>query len=202
MFNAKIVWANFVISLSRQFLRTTLTVPENNPLWSGGWAMRSALPEAESSPRNAKALRRAVVGLIASVGAFLAFGMTPLAMMPSAHADEFELIVDPIIDSLSSVDPTLAVDMTGWLANLDSALAAAWDAVDALEPGSWRGRYCGIQRSWRARHGCRFCDVNGRPFDTWLTALSRTGLTARWVSRWTLRSNDGSPGRSLRGQRR
>ena len=41
-------------------------------------------------PRNAKALRRAVVGLIASAGAFLAFGMTPLAMTPSAHADEFD----------------------------------------------------------------------------------------------------------------
>src|SRR5271166_1275050 len=80
--------------------------------------------------RNAKALRRAVVGLIASAGAFLAFGMTPLAMTPSAHADEFDVIVDPIINSISSVDPTLAVDMTGWLANLDSALAAA-SSVDA-----------------------------------------------------------------------
>ena len=64
--------------------------------------------------RNAKALRRAVVGLIASAGAFLVFGMTPLAMTmtPSAHADEFDVIIDPIINSISSIDPTLAVDMT------------------------------------------------------------------------------------------
>ena len=80
--------------------------------------------------RSRNALRRAVVGLIASFGAFLAFGMTPSATTPSAHADEFDVIIDPIINSLSSVDPTLAVEMTGWLANLDSALAAA-SSVDA-----------------------------------------------------------------------
>src|SRR5277367_2455511 len=82
-------------------------------------------PKRNRRPRNAKALRRAVVGLIASAGAFLAFGITPLAMTPSAHADEFDVIIDPIINAISSIDPTLAVDMTGWLASLDSALAAA-----------------------------------------------------------------------------
>ena len=65
--------------------------------------------------RNAKALRRAVVGFIASAGAFLAFSMTPLAMTPSAHADEFDLIVDPIINSISSIDPTLGTDLTAVL---------------------------------------------------------------------------------------
>src|SRR5271155_2918724 len=98
---------------------------------SGGWEMAGQrCPKRNRRSRNAKALRRAVVGLIASAGAFLAFGMTPLAMTPSAHADEFDVIIDPIINSLSSVDPTLAVDMTGWLANLDSALAGA-SSVDA-----------------------------------------------------------------------
>src|SRR5271155_5746887 len=92
-------------------------------------------PKRNRRSRNAKALRRAVVGLIASAGAFLAFGMTPLAMTPSAHADEFDLIIDPIINSLSSVDPTLAVDMTSWLANLDSALAAA----SSFDPSSLAG---------------------------------------------------------------
>src|SRR3984957_15112834 len=86
---------------------------------------RHLCPKRNRRPRNAKALRRAVVGLIASAGAFLAFGMTP-----SAHADEFDVIIDPIINSVSTVDPTLAVDMTGWLANLDSALAVA-SSVDA-----------------------------------------------------------------------
>ena len=78
-------------------------------------------PKRNRRPRNAKALRRAVAGLIASAGAFVAFGMTPLAMTPSAHADEFELIVDPIVNSISSIDPTLGTDLTVALANLDSA---------------------------------------------------------------------------------
>ena len=54
--------------------------------------------------RNAKARRRRVVGLGMSAGAFLAFGLIPLATAPAAHADEFELIIDPIINSLARVD--------------------------------------------------------------------------------------------------
>ena len=78
-------------------------------------------------PRNAKALRRAVVGLIASASAFLAFGMTPLAMTPSAHADEFDVIVDPIINSISSIDPTLGTDLTAVLG--DFTTSSGWDSV-------------------------------------------------------------------------
>src|ERR1700758_394553 len=78
-------------------------------------------------PRNAKAVRRAVVGLIASAGAFLAFGMTPLAMTPSAHADEFDVIIDPIINSISSIDPTLGADLTAALG--DFTTSSGWDSV-------------------------------------------------------------------------
>src|SRR5271155_1003443 len=100
---------------------------------SGGWEMAGQrCPKRNRRPRNAKALRRAVVGLIASAGAFLAFGMTPSAMTPSAHADEFELIIDPIINSISSIDPTLGTDLTAALANLDSAFAGA----AAFDPSS------------------------------------------------------------------
>ena len=52
-------------------------------------------------------------------------GMGPLAGAPAANADVLDTILDPIINSLSSLDPTLAVDATGWIAGLDSALAAA-----------------------------------------------------------------------------
>lgn len=107
--------------------------------------------------RNAKALRRAVVGLIASAGAFLAFGMTPLAMPPSAHADEFELIVDPIINSISSIDPALGTDLTAGLANLDSALAGA----AAFDPSSAAGSLGALSN----------------PFDTWLH-----GLEQDWIN--------------------
>ena len=71
--------------------------------------------------RSAKARRRRrVAGLTSGAGAFVTFGLSPLAAAPPAHADVLDVILDPIINSLSSVDPTLAVDATGWLASLDS----------------------------------------------------------------------------------
>ena len=47
--------------------------------------------------------------------------MTPLAMTLSAHADEFELIVDPIINSISSIDPTLGADLTAALGDFTTS---------------------------------------------------------------------------------
>jgi hypothetical protein len=49
----------------------------------------------------------------------------PLLNTPLAKADGFDAIVDPIINSLASVDPMLAVDVTSWLANADAALSVA-----------------------------------------------------------------------------
>src|SRR5277367_3715041 len=88
---------------------------------------RQLCPKRNRRSRNAKVLRRAVVGLVASAGAFLAFGMTPLAMTPSAHADEFDLIIDPIINSISSIDPTLGTDLTAALG--DFTTSSGWDSV-------------------------------------------------------------------------
>ena len=99
--------------------------PRRIPLTLG-----TACPKRNRRSRNAKALRHVVVGSIASAGAFLPFGITPLA-----HADELDVIIEPLINSLASVDPTLGADMTGWLANLDSALAGA-AAVDTIECGA------------------------------------------------------------------
>jgi len=79
--------------------------------------------------RNAKVRRRGrMAGFGTTAGAALAFGLTPLATAPAASADGLDVILDPIINSLSSVDPTLGVDLTGWVAGLDSALAAASSA--------------------------------------------------------------------------
>ena len=66
------------------------------------------------------------------LGAVLAFWLGPWGVAPPAHADELDAILDPIINSLSSVDPTLGADASGWLANVDSALAAA----SAFDPSS------------------------------------------------------------------
>ena len=71
--------------------------------------------------RNAKARRRQVLGAGTTAGAFLAFGMTPLATAPAAHADVFDVIIDPIINSMLSsitsldalvgIDPSSAFDL-------------------------------------------------------------------------------------------
>src|SRR5581483_1265902 len=109
-------------------------------------------------PRSAKALRRAAVGLIASAAAFLAFGVIPSAMTPSAHADEFELIVDPIINSISSIDPALGTDLTAGLANLDSALAGA----AAFEPSNAASSLSALSTDVAS------ATSTANPFDAWL----------------------------------
>src|SRR6201986_5301163 len=51
--------------------------------------------------RSAKARRR-VVGLSSGVGAFLALGMTQLAAAPTVKADEFDAILEPIINAITA----------------------------------------------------------------------------------------------------
>jgi hypothetical protein len=64
--------------------------------------------------------RRRVVGLGAAVGAFLAAATTPLANEPAAHADGFDLILEPIINSIAG-------SLTGLVGPLTSL-----DAVSSL----------------------------------------------------------------------
>jgi endoglycosylceramidase len=68
--------------------------------------------------------RRRVLGLGATAGAFFAFGLTPLATAPAANADELEVILDPIINSLSGIDPTLGADLGALAASFDPTFAA------------------------------------------------------------------------------
>ncbi|MGA8332859.1 MAG: hypothetical protein WB777_26785, partial [Mycobacterium sp.] len=68
---------------------------------------------------------RRIIGLSGATSAFLTYGLSPILTLPPAKADGFDIIIDPIINSLSGVDPAIALDMTSWLANLDAALAAA-----------------------------------------------------------------------------
>jgi Phosphoesterase family len=94
--------------------------------------------------RGAKARRR-VVGLSSGVGAFLALGMTPLAAVPAAHADEFDAILEPIINAITGslgdvAAGSAAVPELGslGLGATDSAVAAASPA-DALQ---------GLEQDW------------------------------------------------------
>jgi hypothetical protein len=98
---------------------------------------------------NGKAHRRRVIGPVAAAGAFLATAMPPLATAPAAHADGFDSIIDPIINSIASslsglidplagfgavpgVDPAdLAASGNLGVGAADSALVAASDPSSA-----------------------------------------------------------------------
>ena len=68
--------------------------------------------------------RNLAIGGGSAVGAFLAFGMTPLAAAPPAHADIEDLIFEPIINSLAGIDPTLGVDLTSLVDSFDPSFAS------------------------------------------------------------------------------
>ena len=70
---------------------------------------------SKKSRRAAKGkARRAAFGLSGGAGAFLAFGLTPLASVPPAHADGLDAIIDPILNSIlssvTSFDALLGID--------------------------------------------------------------------------------------------
>ncbi len=65
------------------------------------------------------------LGLSAAASTFITFSLSPLITMPVAKADGEDIIIDQIINSLSAVDPTAAVDMSSWLSSLDAALQGA-----------------------------------------------------------------------------
>ena len=65
------------------------------------------------------------IGLSAAAGTFITFSLSPLVHMPVAKADGEDIIIDQIINSLSAVDPTAALDMSSWLSSLDAALQGA-----------------------------------------------------------------------------
>jgi len=69
-------------------------------------------------------IRLRVFGLGLTAGAFFAFGMAPLVTAPPASADEFDVIVDPIISALSGIDPTLGADLGALATSFDPTLAA------------------------------------------------------------------------------
>src|ERR1700744_848932 len=118
----------------RRSLRSTLVWPEKYPLpHDGGRAMsgRHSSKRNQRSIRAKASRRRRAVGLGSSAGALLAFGLGPLAAAPAANADELDAILDPIINSLASIDPTLAADATSLLSTLDTALSGASSADPA-----------------------------------------------------------------------
>jgi hypothetical protein len=87
----------------------------------------------DRQPRKASgARRRRVVGLGLTAGTFLAVGTTPWFTAPAANADEFDAILDPILNPLSSIDPTLGADVGTLVSSFDPTFAADSAATSAV----------------------------------------------------------------------
>ena len=94
---------------------------------------------------KSKARRRRALALGGSAGAFLAFGLSPLAGAPSANADVFDDILDLAVGSaassaVTSVNPTDFLDpgvLSGLLGDLSSP--TGWDTLlaDFSSPSSF-----------------------------------------------------------------
>src|SRR3984957_20429751 len=87
--------------------------------------------------------RRRALGLGGSAGAFLAFGLTPLAGLasaPQAHADGLDAIIDPILNSIlssvTSFDALLGIDPS----SLGDLALPATDAA-AVAPSGWEALF-------------------------------------------------------------
>src|SRR3984885_6996484 len=101
---------------------------------------RHSKKNRQSGKRKA---RRRALGLGGSAGAFLAFGLTPLAGLaaaPQAHADGLDAILDPILNSIlssvTSFDALLGIDPS----SLGDLALPATD-VAAVAPSGWEALF-------------------------------------------------------------
>ena len=93
---------------------------------------------------SAKARRR-VVGLSSGVGAFLALVMTPLATAPTVKADEFDAILEPIINAITGSLGDMAAGSAA-VPELGSLSLGATESVAAASPvDAWLS---GVEQDW------------------------------------------------------
>ena len=168
--------------------------------------------------RNTKTRRRArVVGAGTAAGAFLAFGMTPLATAPSAHADDFGLgdlianlitggaaglpdsVVDPsALDLGSLLDPGalgLGADHATTLAASADALPSISDPFGAASSQSFNDFIQTLEQDW-------ITSPFGQQVDNLVNTTSGEfliGNGANGTSDSTLAAADGGNGGSLFG---
>src|SRR6201995_6142492 len=82
-----------------------------------------ARKRSQSVGRTKTRRRARVIGLGTGASAFLALGLSPLAAAP-AHADEFgfDSIIDPIVTSLTHLDPALSMGLDHGAESRDATL--------------------------------------------------------------------------------
>ncbi|WP_067974356.1 PGRS repeat-containing protein [Mycolicibacter icosiumassiliensis] len=123
----------------------------------------------QQGARRTKAHRRnRVIGSGGAAGAFVAFGLSPLAAAPPARADELDLMLDPVIDSLSSIDPTLGAQVSAWVTALDPTFTAGSGvSADSLLDGAGAAASSSIDYA--------------QLFDQWVYTPIHTGVEA-WIT--------------------
>lgn len=82
--------------------------------------------------------RRRAVGMTGAVSAFVTLGLGQLASAPEAHADEFDVIIDQVLNSItgcleqdtvsSVLGPQLDTELVSWLGGLDPVGSVSADA--------------------------------------------------------------------------
>lgn len=101
---------------------------------------RQRLRVEEPTTRRATARRRRrAVGATGAVSAFVGLGLGQLAASPEAHADEFDVIIDEVLSSITSfleqdsvsavLGPQLDTELITWLHSLEPVAPVALDAL-------------------------------------------------------------------------
>ena len=83
--------------------------------------------------------RRQIFGLSSGVGVFLALGMTSLAAAPTAKADEFDAILEPIVNAIAGSTGEVAAG---------SAAGSELDTLSLGATGSFDGWLHGLEQDW------------------------------------------------------
>src|ERR1700743_767359 len=99
--------------------------------------------------------RNRAIGTGSALGTFLALGMAPLASNPAANADVLDTILDPIINSLGAIDPTMGADLLSVVDTFDptfvlDSTASAATSLDAAASAATSSSidYAQIYNEW------------------------------------------------------
>jgi hypothetical protein len=103
---------------------------------------------SKQHPHSRKAMihrRQRAVGLTGAIGMFLTLGLGPLANAPKATADEFDAILDPIINSITASLGDVAAGSAA-VPELGSLSLGATESVAAASPvDAWLS---GVEQDW------------------------------------------------------
>src|ERR1700733_11933513 len=94
---------------------------------------------SKHNPHSRKAMthrRRRAVGLTGGIGMFLALGLGPLANAPKATADEFDVVIDQVLNAITA---SLGDVAAGSAAVPELGSVAAARPADALQ---------GLEQDW------------------------------------------------------